>query len=431
MFVLVSRIAFWLVAAALALAVGLASATIVNQVKNPITAIALGIGPAGVAEGNLAFATFAARQKQDPKALVSRKERALATKSYRSEPLSSAALGMLIASMTDPANAATRQALLDVGGKLTRRSSLITSASIEGAALDGDEPTFFLWLSRAILTNEGLRAAYIKAMAQATARPGAEAALAPVLGPDPKWADYYWRVVMTLPESVVNAAKLRVALARNPWKQTEIQDTDRFLATQLARFGHFGEARDFAIGMGQKLPTSANLVVNSDFDATPLIAPIDWQLNSEGNLGALIDPKGKYLSISAISGARGYAARQLIRLEPGRYSVGWALRSGAAISDGTLTARLQCAEDADSTDGGATPLAVGAHRQTILLSASSCRWFWLEVAVNVPDGNAGFDAQLDYIRLTSASGAEMASPRSRAALEDAGLGQGRVSTPAR
>lgn len=396
-----SRIFLWLGGAALAILVGTASSVIVNQVKRPATSYALGVGPDGTAQGNLAFTTYAARQQKDPATAVSARERALAAESYQREPLSSAALGILIASTgRDGEDARVRQALLDIGGKLTRRSSLITSASIEAAARSGDEEAFFRWLSRATLTNESLRAAYIRAMAQATARPGAEATLANVLGPKPTWSDRYWNAVVQVPQSLVNAAKLRGLVARAPWRQTEISEADRVLALRLVRAGHFDAVRELAVGLGQTgvRADEGNIIVNAQFDRPSSLPPIDWQLATSGNLGASINAQSKALTISAISGARGYAARQLVRAEPGAYMLDWSLSSNVPLAPDTLAVRLACAEPGGG-DAHVMPLSVGRHQQPVSVTPGSCRWFWLEINVKVADAAAGFDAQLEHLIL--------------------------------
>lgn len=392
----------WLAGTALAILVGMASSVIVNQVKRPATSYALGVGPDGTAQGNLAFATYAARQQKDPATAVSAEERALAAEAYQREPLSSAALGILIASMPrDGEEARVRQALLDIGGKLTRRSSLITSASIEAAARGGDEEAFFHWLSRATLTNESLRAAYIQAMAQATARPGAEAILVNVLGPKPTWSDRYWNAVVQVPQSLVTAAKLRSLVARPPWRQTEISEADRALALRLAGAGHFDAVRELAVGLGQARASqrTGNVIVNAQFDRPSSLPPIDWQLATSGNLGASINAQSKALIISAISGARGYAARQLVYAEPGAYVLDWALSSNAPLAPDTLEVRLACADAGPAAGAHVVPLAVGRHQQSISLASEPCRWFWLEINVKVADAGAGFDAQIEHLIL--------------------------------
>lgn len=397
----ISRILFWLVGGVLAVLVGMSSAVIANQVKHPSRSMAIGVAPMGRATANLAFASYAARQQRDPKAMISKRERALATQAYRSEPLSSAALGMLIAS-TDRANGTRRQALLDLGGKLTRRSSLITSASIEAAALRGDETDFFRWLSRAILTSASLRTTYIQAMAQATARPGSAATLAPVIGSNPSWSDRYWNAVTSVSASLENAAELRVLIAGAPWRQTGISDTDRLLAMRLVEHGHFDTARRMAAALSgvSASPTAAGLIINSDFSRSPALPPNDWQLASSGNLGATIDAERNLLSLSAIAGARGYAARQLVELAPGEYEIEWDLVPNAAIEKGTLTARIACAEKGSNSDiAKVIDLDAGHERAEVAIVSSDCRWHWLSVNVSVPDMSPGIDAQFRRVNL--------------------------------
>ncbi|WP_257550934.1 hypothetical protein [Sphingopyxis sp. DBS4] len=374
---------------------------IASQVKDPARSAAIGIGPMGQAKANLAFASYAARQQQNRNAAISVRERQLALTAYQSEPLSSAALGILIAS-TGRADAARRQALLDLGGKLTRRSSLITSASIEAAALRDDETSFFLWMSRAILTNGTLRSVYVKAMAQATARPGAASTLAPVIGPEPSWSDRYWRAVVSVPASLENAAKLRILVAGAPWRQTEIRDTDRALARRLADYGHFNALQQLAAALRRTPASQAaeGVLPDADFSQPAVLPPIDWELASSGNLGATIEPERKRMSISAIAGARGYAARRLVALAPGAYEMEWDLVAGAALEKDVLSARLSCAEK--GSDPGAAQivsLGVGHQRAGLAIANDACRWYWFSVNVNVPDMSAGIDAQFRRLNL--------------------------------
>ena len=397
----VARITLWLVAGVLAVMVAASSAAIAYQVKHPRTSAAIGIGPMGQVKANLAFASYATRQKQDQKALISGGERGLALAAYQREPLSSAALGILIAS-TDRAEATKRQALLDLGGKLTRRSSLITSASIEAAALRGDDASFFLWLSRAIVTDETLRATYISAMARATAMPAAVSTLAPVIGSQPSWADRYWNAVAGVPESLDNAARLRAAVARAPWRQAEISDADRRLARSLARHGQFDALRQMSAALNRSAGDRApqEILVNADFSRQSVMPPIDWDLASSGNLGATIEPERKLLSISAIAGARGYAARQLIELVPGTYELTWKLASDTGLEKGVMAARIECAEKGGGSDTAqSADLGLGAQRVNITVADERCRWYWFSVEVNVPDMSAGIDTQFRYLNL--------------------------------
>ncbi|MGV7121201.1 hypothetical protein [Sphingopyxis sp. 550A] len=397
----IARILLWLAAVVLAGLVGAASASIASQVKYPSRSTAIGVGPMGQVKANLAFASYAVRQKQNPKAVISMRERKLASAAYRSEPLSSAALGILIAS-TDRAGSARRQALLGLGGKLTRRSSLITSASIQAAALRGDEASFFLWLSRAVSTNEALRSIYIKAMAQATARPEVASTLAPVIGPKPNWSIHYWNAVISEPASLENAAKLRILVAGAPWRQTEINNADRALVQRLVNNQHFDVARRMVAALSRTpLSRGTDAILNNpDFSRPSVLPPINWQFASSGNLGATIEPERKLLSISAIAGARGYAIRQLVELAPGIYEMEWVIDPDAALEKGVLTARVACAEKGSDPDAVQILGLDAGHRRTSLTIANdACRWYWFSINVNVPDMSAGIDVQFRYLNL--------------------------------
>lgn len=412
------RIIGWFLSAVLALMVGLSSQVIANQSKSPATAYRLGFGPIATARANFAFATFAARKRDNPNAAVSDTERRLAFQSLRSEPLSSAAFGILVVSMTGESEARLRQSLLEQGGKLTRRSSLITSASIEATARRGDDKSFFIWLSRALLTDEKMRSAYIAAMAEATSRDGAVEALAPVVGRDPMWSKYYWTAVLSRKASLLNAAKLRATIAQAPWHHQEIMETDRLLARALVANRQFDAARQLAVGLGQVGSRGAgqNLLTNGDFSRRPLFPPFDWQLATSGSLGASISAHEDLLTISAIAGAYGYATRQLVELAPGSYVLGWDLSGSAAAGSGMAVARLACAENApDPKAAQSIPLKNGAHKQNLTVPADACRWYWLSVDVAVPDNAAGMDLSLRNISLVAAPSAAVDEP----AMDDA------------
>lgn len=398
------RFSIWSAGAVLAIFVAYASYVIVNQVRAPSARSPSFPWHTATSEANFAYAGFAARRARDPQASVGARELRLAQQAYRVEPLSSAALGLIIVSKEDTSPVGTRRKLLGLAGKLSRRSSLITSASIEAAALEGDQNLFFNWLSRAVLTDSRLRASYVGAMAEATARNGAVEALLPVLGSKPSWAKYYWAAVASRAPSLANAATLRVAVSRPPWKQAEIMDTDYALAWRLVGAGQFDNARQlarmFEKGAPNISPTN-NLLVNGNFARQPLLPPLDWALATSGHLGSSIDAKGKRLTISAIAGAFGNAARQLIDLEPGNYRVAWTIEANEAIGDDSLSVNLACAEK--GVHKIAIPqmnLAMGTHHQDIVVPTGDCRWYWFSIDAHVPDDSAGFDAFLSKLSLT-------------------------------
>ncbi|WP_139375846.1 hypothetical protein [Sphingopyxis flava] len=347
--------------------------------------------------------TYGVRTLKDPQAAPSNAELDLARAAYRAEPLSSTALSLIVATMPE---GETRQSLLTQVGDLTRRNSLLNEEQITAAALRGDDRAFFHWLSRSVLTNNDLRVAYVSAMAEATAREGAVAALTPVIGSAPSWSESYWHQVVQRPASLLNAAKLRIAVAKQPWRQTNVSRWDRALSIELTNRGHFDAARALYEGLDLARETrSGNLLSDGGFGRQPELPPFDWQLAVSGTLGASIDDRSKSLLVSAISGARGFAARQLVSLPPGNYRLGWSLSASMPITPSPLRARVSCAESGER----AAPiqpisLTAGQHAKSFIIPESVCRWYWLSIDVVLPDDSAGIDAYFRNISLAQTTG---------------------------
>ncbi|SBV32765.1 exported protein of unknown function [uncultured Sphingopyxis sp.] len=396
----------WLIVIAASLVVGVWSYAVANAKRAPSRALVVAAPMSGTAKASVAYNSFAARSAKNAKADVSREETELANAAYRSEPLSAPALGILAVSMTNAEQAQKRQALLDLAGKINRRNMLVNNELIKAAALRGDDRTFFTWLSRVMLTGNEAKTTYGAAMADATAREGTVAALAPIIGPRPKWTDYYWSLVVRRPASLINAARLRLAVAGAPWRQTDIAATDKRLLQELVRYGHLDAGYELASGLGLRDKNAkgagANLLRNGNFGSVPDLAPFDWQLSSIGSLGASIDSRGKTLLISAIGGARAPAAQQLLRLSPGKYVVDWELSANGELSRETLFARISCAEGGAKYGAPRIDLADPSHPKTVTVSGAGCNWYWFAIDVEIPDSAAGVDVHLKQISLKPA-----------------------------
>lgn len=394
----------WLAALAAAIAVGLWSFAVGNEVRSPAISMAVPLHSysTGTAGGGVALSLYSARLVQDPAAKVGSAERKLSWQAYRADPLAVSSLAIMALSMGDQAEQARRRSLLELTGKLSRRSNLINYELIKDAGLRNDDRAFFAWLSRSVLTNNEARTGYLTIMAEATARDGAVAALAPVIGPQPSWAETYWRAVLGKPASLANAARLRIAVARPPWKQTDITEADKQLVQQLVRGREFELAQQLAAALprsGASRAGAANLLGTENLARQPELPPFDWQLAVQGNLGASIDDAGQSLAISAIAGARGAAARRLLPLMPGDYVLGWTLSSNGEIAPNALTAWIECGERNDDANPPPVALTVGSGKAGFAIADNACRWHWLSVQVDMPDDAAGIDARLSDISL--------------------------------
>lgn len=384
----------WAGAIALGLYVALSSYAISNESRAPARTLALGFPPTGLAGSNIAVQSLATRRNSNPKTAVNAMERRLALQAYRSEPLSATSVALVALSLTSNRQAADRKALLELAGKLTRRSSLVGSSLIETAALTGDDRTFFRWISRVMLTNSEVGQVYATALADATARKGSVDALVEIVGPNPRWADLYWRLVNGRPASMANAAELRIAISKKPWGQTEIRPSDEGLVQGLVDNRDFDGARRLANALRPGASRAAPLIANANFASNPRLAPFDWQLSMQGNLGASIDKDGKALIISAVGGARGPAARQLVRLSPGSYELGWKVVSMAPLPDNSVSIQIRCADPKIDSWALPTDLTARTRQAEVKLPSSDCIWYWFSIDVSVPDDAAGVDANL-------------------------------------
>jgi hypothetical protein len=388
----------WLAALALAFFVAIWTYVISNEVSAPNRLQALGLSLSGRAEANYAYATFSMRQEKDETVRVSDTERRLAAQAYRREPLSVPAVALLAKSMM--ATDATKEAsLFNLAGKLSRRNMLVNSELIKSSASQNDAPAFFIWLSRAMLTNDNARDVYGMAMADATARDGAVEALVPVIGPGPSWAEDYWRLVIARPKSLTNAAKLRMELAGRPWRQVEVSTTDQRLLLGLVGLHAFDVARKLAWTLGLQTDRG-NLLTNGDFASPPKLPPFDWGLTALGNLGSSVDRDNRRLLISAIGGAKGAAAQQLLRLMPGNYQINWSFSSNMPIEPTPLSLRINCAEaNVESMVPLSIPLMLGKQRRSVTITGGACHWYWFSIVADMPDAAPGLDAYLDNISM--------------------------------
>lgn len=405
----IARISGWLAGVAGAAVVAIWSYAIAIQVRAPATAAALNLPFTQTAKGALAIRSLAQRQAEAqregnaPAVKVNRIETRLAESAYRSDPLAVTAIGILGMSISDAGTPNKGRAVLDAAGRLSRRSSLVSSQLIEAAGRAGDESTVFLWLSRAMLTDEKVRNAYIAAMAEATAQDRSVAALVPIVGPAPAWSDYYWSAVLARPRSLVNAAKIRIAIARGSWPKKDMTSADQQLVANLVAIREFEMAQGVAstLKRGQSGARSSSAILSGDvFSDAPVFAPFDWQLSSEGNLGASIDKANMQIVVSAIPGASGFAARQLVRLNSGNHVLSWTMSSEQAIAKNALAVSLQCAEEGAQEKAASVVLAPGKNREIVSVPPSSCGWYWVSIDVTVPDGAVGLDAQIGGLALS-------------------------------
>lgn len=159
--------------------------------------------------------------------------------------------------------------------------------------------------------------------------------------------------------------------------------------------------------------TGRDLVRNGGFEAAPRFAPFDWTMAMEADLAALPQDRpdaapGKALGLIAHNNRAGEAARQLLRLAPGRYRLEAEM---GAVPDNPFerpVLNVTCAEVPDAAPlamlrpeaSGEAPQRVGGP----IVVPAQCGWLWLSIRINGGDGPAHEDNPwIDNVRIVRTS----------------------------
>ena len=314
---------------------------------------------------------------------------ALAREAYLREPL---AIDRLTKRDDDKA-----LALLEGARALSRRSTGVSILLLDRYGRDGRDREGMAVLDELLRRRSNAHGDLIAGLAANVGRDQLLPDYRRLLSSSPPWADSFWRQLAQSPPGLVNAAALRVAYARDGG--TVDPEIDALLITALADLGRFDDAARVAALTGARSATadSRERVANGDFGAVSTAPVFDWTTVSSGDYGAEIDPEARTLVMSAISGARGEFARQLVRLPAGQ-----AVLSVAASADtrsDTLertTVELECPEQDRMLLTRRLPVR-SARFQT-----EGCRWAWLRLRVAIPEGEQGIDAAIDRVSLSAA-----------------------------
>ncbi|MEZ0244958.1 MAG: hypothetical protein ACAH11_16400, partial [Sphingomonas sp.] len=171
-------------------------------------------------------------------------------------------------------------------------------------------------LDEALKVRPSLAQQYMPAFAQALVDPNTIPVFQRMLLAKPGWEREFWRAVAASDPALPNGEVLRSRLLAGP---EELGETDVTLMAAFIR----AKRMDLALSYAKSLPIMAadrdNLLRNSSFDGLPLMPPLDWELTSDGRIGAAIDEGRGTLVINAIAASGGTVARQLVALPPGQY----------------------------------------------------------------------------------------------------------------
>lgn len=362
---------------------------------NPALAARGGLA-SGPAQDGLAALVVKTGSIDAGKAVLPADALALAESAYRREPLASHAAAILarkIALANPRAGLAVQEAVNRNSRRNTELSvDLLTAYGRMAKNADG------LGVLDVLLRRQtGLQRDLIVAMSLEVRRPELLGDFRRLLARKPPWSNQFWRQLAQTPEGLANAAELRTAFARDGGRVDP--EVDALLIGGLAQAGYYAQAENLAAA---QFPAAAartsDLVRNANFASRPVIPPLDWEVRNSSDFGATVDSRRDVLALSAIPGAGGEVARQLVHLVPGRSTLAIALAGPPQTGDARLLSlSLDCAGPTGEIGRSLlTTTFAGPLRQEL---TAPCAWAWLRLIAAVPAEGEGLDLEVRRVSI--------------------------------
>lgn len=316
---------------------------------------------------------------------------ALAVQAFKSEPVSADAIAVIALSHTGE----VRRDMMYKAFELSRRQQLVTGWMIADSGRQDNIPNILIHYDTILRTSSSAEPIVIPIMAKALANDSFIEPIASFLEKRPPWAASFWRQVVSTPEAIDNAAKLRRMLFRANEGNNPYRDVDLIRAL----------VRDFKFEPAEELyeilsPSNKeeSLVRNSDFLKPSKYPPIDWQLISNGEFGASID--GGTLNMSAIPNSGGMFARQIVKL-PSRVLVLSITMDQNIPKNASVYLELSCADDIKQKP---KPVKILLRENSVTKKISNedsvCQSYWLSIFGRSSTTGDGFDISIDSISLS-------------------------------
>lgn len=382
------------------------SSVIVNQLRAPDRAAMIGLPPQGWVKASQSHALQTARLTKNPKSSPGMVERRLAEEAFALEPLAKSAWPVLVKSLAVAGKQRESERFLELAGGLSRRDNLLNALLINRALEKGEPQNALRLLGRAMSVDQGARQLYLKRMAAATADAGAGDVLVPLLGRDPSWGAGYWAAVLEEPNALLQAGEIRLRIAGPPWEIKAPASTDFPLIANLANQKQPVLAHEIARALGMGPRPDGEILTGSTFERRPRFLPFEWELFQTGDIGAVIEPRTRTLTISSLPAASGVVARQMVRIpDAGSYRLHWKLTGLEATPDASLKLRLSCAEgDKDNVSIAPFRMAEGEGSAVIHIALSSCDWYIVTLELDAPDSTVGTDIAIQRLSLRHDNG---------------------------
>lgn len=308
--------------------------------------------------------------------------RTLSVAALRDQPLSVTALRALGVSAAITGQDRTAAQAMATAETLSRRDLPTELWLIEDRVARGDVPGALIHYDRALTTSDTAPDLLVPVLVGAAADPAVARPLARMLARRPMWwRDYAVQLVQRNPSSA-GTATIVAALRLDPGVAADRE----LLSTAMTRLADSGRA-DLAARIAPVGATTGP-IRNGGFQTEPALAPFDWRLAADGELGAEVaarDGGSDALFLDARGGRGGEVARQLLTLAPGRYRIG-GVAGDVAIASEAPGLTLTCSGDAGPIARlrtGVAP-ATGARFTAEFTVPQNCVGQWLVLDATSP-----------------------------------------------
>ncbi len=323
----------------------------------------------------------------------------LAKKGFLLEPTAASAVRMVAFDLASQGDQERARALMRMVLTISKRDRIANFWLVDDYGKLDDIDNALKYYDITLRTSQSAAELLLPTMVTALQNDAFVEPFAKLLVGRPPWAENFWQKLVNSRESITNAADLRLRLQKRDIS-IPMQSEQRLIA-QLVRYGHLEEAQMVYGALTTAKKTAGQLVSNADFNDAGGLPPFDWQLNSEGEYGASISPEDGQLLVSAVPGASGVAARQLVTLEPGTYQLSAKIDSGK-LDTTRLDAKLRCATSPPANNLVATiSLSKTGVEQKFLIPSADCRYYWVDLDIKIPKEGDFDDVILDSFMIVA------------------------------
>lgn len=261
--------------------------------------------------------------------------------------------------------------------RLSRRDLDAQMLLLEQSVTDGNIGETLRHYDTALRVNRRTEIALFPTLANAMADPDLQPDILALLRTSPPWTDRF----------LYAAAGQTAALPQLPGifeklgKDFPIGEAlNRHVMRRLISEGYFDSAQRLVRQVTGRPSARSTLITNGDFSSEGDWPPVDWQLLSNGGVGATIDVAEK--SLQAFSnGEKGIAAQQILSLPPGRFTIRTEAEATSDINS-YASWNISCADKSGRTLAVLTIPAIG--EQVVVLASfrvpEECRYQWVRLA---------------------------------------------------